>query len=163
MSDSMQAVIGTKTGDSYQFELDEQQTHAVIGKQIGDEVDGDAVGLDGYTLEITGGSDREGFPMRATIQGTGRRRVLISNETGAKRLRDGERRRKSVRGNTVSDDIEQLNLTVVEDGSKSVDELLNPDEAADEEPDEADDTASESATSDEEPDTEDEPAEEADE
>jgi len=38
---------------------------------------------------------------------------------------DGVRRRKSVRGNTVSGEIEQLNTVVIEEGSKSVDELLN--------------------------------------
>lgn len=130
----MQAVVGTQDGDTHQFELDEQQVNALTGKQIGDEINGSTLGLDGYTLEITGGSDQDGFPMREAIQGTGRRKILISKETGAKNVRDGERERKTVRGNTVADDIEQLNLKVAEAGDTSVNELLNPseDEDADE-------------------------------
>ncbi len=131
----MQAVIGTPDGDSHQFELDEQQANALTGKQVGDEVDGTMVGLDGYTLEITGGSDQDGFPMRKSIQGTGRKRILIGKDTGATDVRDGERQRKTVRGNTVADDIEQLNLKVVEEGNTSVDELLNPSEDGEEDED----------------------------
>lgn len=120
----MQAVIGTPDGDSYQVELDEQQEQAVIGLQVGEEFDGSSVGLSGYTLKVTGGSDEDGFPMRETIQGTGRRKILLTNETGGKNLRDGERKRTSVRGNTVSAAIEQLNVKVVEEGSDTVEDLL---------------------------------------
>lgn len=121
----MQAVIGTQTGESYQIELDDQQANALTGKQIGDDMEGSLLGLSGYTLQVTGGSDRDGFPMRDTIQGTGRRRILLTKETGGHGLRDGERRRKTVRGNTISDQIEQVNLRVVEEGSDSIEELLN--------------------------------------
>lgn len=124
----MQAVIGTTTGESYQIELDEQQANAVTGKQIGDEVEGSLFGLDGYTLEITGGSDQEGFPMRESLSGTGRRSILVTNETGGNNLRDGERERTTVRGNTVSNQIEQLNLTVAEQGDETVEDLLHGDE-----------------------------------
>ncbi len=120
----MQAVIGTTTGESHQLELNDQQVNAVTGKQIGDEVEGSLFGLDGYTLAITGGSDQEGFPMRETLDGTGRRTILLTNETGGKDLRDGERKRTTVRGNTVSDAIEQLNLKVVDEGNDSVEDLL---------------------------------------
>lgn len=128
----MQAVIGTQDGESHQFELNEQQANALTGKQINDEIEGSRVGLDGYTLKITGGSDQDGFPMRESIQGTGRRQILLGKDTGATDVRDGERQRKTVRGNTVADDIEQLNLKVVEQGDTPVDELLNPDDDADE-------------------------------
>lgn len=124
----MQAVIGTTTGASHQIELDEQQANAVTGKQIGDEVEGSLFGLDGYTLEITGGSDQEGFPMRESLDGTGRRSILVTNETGGHNLRDGERERTTVRGNTVSNAIEQLNLKVVEQGDETVEDLLHGDE-----------------------------------
>lgn len=126
----MQAVIGADDGMSYQVELDENQVQAVTGLQIGDEVEGSVLGLDGYTLEITGGSDREGFPMRESVTGTGRRKLLVGDGSGRQRLRDGERRRKSFRGNTVSTEITQLNLRVVSAGDTMIDDLL-----ADEEPD----------------------------
>jgi small subunit ribosomal protein S6e len=128
----MQAVIGTTTGASYQIGLDDQQANAVTGKQIGDEVAGSLFGLDGYTLEITGGSDQEGFPMRESLSGTGRRSILVTNETGGHDLRDGERERTTVRGNTVSTQIEQLNLRVVEQGDEDVETLLHGDDAGDE-------------------------------
>lgn len=120
----MQAVIGTGSGDTYQVELDEGQVQAVTGMQIGDEVEGSVLGLNGYTLEITGGSDQEGFPMRETLNGTGRKKILAGDETGHEDLRSGERRRKSFRGNTVSEAIVQLNLRVVEAGSDDVATLL---------------------------------------
>lgn len=121
----MQAVIGTSSGETHSIDLDDQQEQALIGKQIGDTVDGAALGLDGYTLEITGGSDQDGFPMRDEMPGTGRRKVLAGDEVGQRDLRDGERRRVSVRGNIVSDEIEQVNLAVTEEGDDSVEELLH--------------------------------------
>lgn len=130
----MKAVIGTPQGSTHQIELDETQETRVTGKHIGDEVDGSVLDLSGYTLEITGGSDTEGFPMRDSIEGTGRKKVLVSNETDGNNLKDGERKRKSVRGNIVSDEIEQLNLKVVEEGNESIDDLLADTDDEDDEP-----------------------------
>lgn len=124
----MQAVIGTTDGDTHQLELDENQVQALTGLQIGDEVEGSVIGLSGYTLEITGGSDTEGFPMRESVEGTGRKRLLVGGGVGARDLEKGERRRKSVRGNTVSNQIAQLNLKVVEEGSETVEQLLSEEE-----------------------------------
>lgn len=121
---TMHAVIGTESGDTYQFELDEQQENAVVGARIGEKVDGEAVGLPGYVLEVTGGSDTEGFPMRESVEGTGRKRLLLKDGVGARDLEQGERTRTSVRGNTVSSTIAQLNLRVVEAGSDPIADLL---------------------------------------
>lgn len=122
----MQITVGTQDGETHQLELEDASR--LVGKKIGDEIDGGIIGLDGYKLEITGGSDRQGFPMRETIEGPARQRVMIEDGPGIKEERDGVRRRKSVRGNTVSEDIQQLNTQVVEEGSKSVEELLSDDE-----------------------------------
>ncbi|MDY6771225.1 MAG: 30S ribosomal protein S6e [Candidatus Nanohaloarchaea archaeon] len=129
----MQLVVGTTDGTTTSFELDDSQEQTVQGLSVGDTFDGSAVGLDGYTLEITGGSDEDGFPMKRQLQGTGRKRILVEEGTGVRDLEDGERQRKSLRGNTVADDIAQLNCTVVEEGDKSIDELLHGDEQDDEE------------------------------
>ncbi len=118
----MQVTIGTQDGETFQTEVDDASQ--LTGNKIGDEIEGGIVGLDGYTLRITGGSDSDGFPMRESIDGTGRRRVLIGEGSGINEEEDGVRRRKSVRGNTISEDIQQLNTQVVEEGSKSVEELL---------------------------------------
>ncbi len=120
----MDAVIGTTDGESFQIELTDQQAQRLTGRSIGDEVEGSLVGLDGYTLRITGGSDTEGFPMRPGVDGTGRKRLLLDGGTGARDLDDGERTRISVRGNTVSQQIAQVNLSVVEEGSEDVATLL---------------------------------------
>ncbi|MFB6115268.1 MAG: 30S ribosomal protein S6e [Candidatus Nanohalobium sp.] len=122
----MQITIGTDDGQTFQTEIEESAK--LVGKEIGDEFDGGIVGLSGYTLKITGGSDRSGFPMRETIEGSERERVLIEDGSGIDEDEDGVRRRKSVRGKRVSDEIQQLNTTVVEEGSKSVEELLGEDE-----------------------------------
>ena len=122
----MQITIGTQDGQTFQTEIEESAK--LVGKEIGDEFDGGIVGLSGYTLKITGGSDRSGFPMRETIEGSERKRVLIEEGSGIDVSEDGVRKRKSVRGKRVSSEIQQLNTTVVEEGSKSVEELLGEDE-----------------------------------
>ncbi len=122
----MKVTVGTKDGKTHQIETEESSK--ITGKKVGEEFDGGIVGLEGYTLEITGGSDRDGFPMRESIEGTARRRVLLENGAGIQEDEKGVRRRKSIRGNTVSEEIEQLNTKVVEEGSKSVEELLSDDE-----------------------------------
>lgn len=122
----MQITIGTQDGQTFQTEIEESVK--LVGKELGDEFDGGIVGLSGYTLKITGGSDRSGFPMRETIEGSELNRVLIEEGSGINVSEDGVRERKSVRGKRISDEIQQLNTTVVEEGSKSVEELLGEDE-----------------------------------
>lgn len=122
----MKVTIGTTDGNTYQTEIEESAQLA--GKKIGKEFDGGIVGLEGYTLKITGGTDQQGFPMRRSIEGVERHRILLEDGAGIDEDEDGVRRRQSVRGNTVSGNIEQLNTTVVEEGSKSVEELLGEDE-----------------------------------
>ena len=119
----MEITIGTQDGETFQTTV--ENPSQLVGNQIGESFDGGIVGLSGYKLEITGGSDRDGFPMKESIEGTGRRRVLLKDGVGLDVEEDGERQRKSVRGNTVSEEIEQLNTKVVESGSKTVEELLN--------------------------------------
>lgn len=122
----MQVTVGTTDGETFQTDVEE--TGQLLGKSIGEEFDGGIVGLSGYTLEITGGSDRDGFPMRKSIEGSERQKILIEDGAGIQEDENGMKRRKSVRGNTVSDQIQQLNTRVVEEGSKSVEELLSEEE-----------------------------------
>ena len=122
----MQITIGTSDGQTFQKELEENSQ--LIGKNVGDEFEGGIIGLSGYTLKITGGSDKAGIPMRASIEGSERKRVMIGEGQGINEDEDGVRRRKSVRGKRVSDEIQQLNTTVIEEGSESVEEILSEDE-----------------------------------
>lgn len=119
----MQITVGTTEGETFQTELEDGSK--LTGKKIGEEFDGGMIGLSGYTLEITGGSDEDGFPLRESIEGSARRRVLIEDGPGIREDEDGVRRRRSVRGGTVSEAVQQLNTKVVEAGSESVEELLD--------------------------------------
>lgn len=119
-------------GKSYQVEKD-QKDAPVLGKKIGDEIDGGFLGLQGYTLRITGGSDKDGFPMRLDMEGVMRRRLLLTKGIGFKTDIEGLRRRKMVRGNTIAQDIVQVNCSVVKTGEKSLDELLGKKENREEE------------------------------
>lgn len=110
-----------KTGKSYNKVLD---TDAFKNKKIHDKISGDALGLKGYELEITGGSDTSGFPMRSDLEGPGRRKALLTGGVGVKIPRKGARIRKSIRGNLVSLDIAQVNLKIVKEGSKKIAELF---------------------------------------
>ena len=114
-------VSNPETGTSYQVESD---VNAFTGKAIGDEVDGGVVELDGYTLEITGGSDDTGRPMRGDVEGQGISEILVNSGTGYNPTRDGERRRVSVRGGEVGDATVQLNTRVVEEGAEDIDSVL---------------------------------------
>jgi len=134
---TFQVVVGDpESGDSYQFEVSDQDANRFLGKELGDEVEGSAVGLDGYTLVITGGSDSAGRPMRDDVTGPNLREVLLEGRsTGYRPDRDGERRRVSVRGREVGDEIAQLNARIVEAGETSIEDLLSGDDG-DAEPDE---------------------------
>lgn len=122
----MQIVIGTQDGDTHQLETDENTDQALQSLGIGDTFSGDVIGLPGYELEITGGSDEDGFPMSQQFNGTGRRNVTITNGVGVRTTeRDGERVKRQVRGRIISEDTAQVNVKVVEQGSEPIPDLLS--------------------------------------
>ena len=129
-------VSDPESGKAYQLETDEAHSRRLFGLRIGDKFDGEVVGLPGYELEITGGTDRDGFPMRRDVAGPRRARVLLSGGPGFRPRRKGERRRKLVRGGTVSDAIAQLNTKVIKRGGKSLEEILGLKEVEEEKPEE---------------------------
>jgi small subunit ribosomal protein S6e len=108
---------------SYQIEKD-QKDAPVLGKSLGDVIDGSFLGMDGYELLITGGSDKDGFPMRKDIEGQLRKRFLITKGVGFHTDVKGLRRRKMLRGNTIADDIAQINCKVAKKGGKSLEEMF---------------------------------------
>jgi small subunit ribosomal protein S6e len=119
-------VIVSDKENSYQIESNDSVNKQIIGLAIGEDMDGKLVGLDGYKLKVTGGSDKNGFPMKKDIDGSRRIKSLVSGGIGYKPKSDGVRRRKSFRGNTISEDIVQINTIVREAGNKSINEILNP-------------------------------------
>ena len=111
-----QIVVGDPSdGMTYQLEIDGQDANRFIGKSLGDEVDGEAIGLSGATLELTGGSDTAGRPMRSDVRGPNTEAILVTGGTGYNPDRDGERRRVTVRGAEVSDETRQINVKVTSD------------------------------------------------
>lgn len=112
-----------KSKKAYQKEADEAAS-GLVGKKIGDTVKADFLGLAGYEIQVTGGSDKDGFPMRRDLEGVGRKKILLSGGVGFHPLLKGQRKRKSVRGNTVSNQISQINAKISKYGDKSVEELL---------------------------------------
>jgi small subunit ribosomal protein S6e len=113
-----------ETGKAIQYELDDAKTNALIGKTVGEIVEGDVLGLPGYKLKITGGSDSSGFPIRPDVHGSGKKRVLIHGSPGFQPQREGIARRKTVRGRELSSDISQVNMRVEEKGGTPLEELV---------------------------------------
>ena len=101
-----------KTGKSYKKVVSGAEADAFKRKKISDKVEGEGIGLKGYELQITGGSDNAGFPMRFDIGGIGRKRPFVTGGVGAKVKRKGVRARKTVAGNQLSHTITQINLKV---------------------------------------------------
>lgn len=98
---------------AWQIRINDERTQTIIGLKIGDYIDGSIIGLKGVKLVITGGSDISGFPMRPDISGPVKKKVLLSGPPGFHPEEDGERRRKTVRGNTIAPDIVQINTKIV--------------------------------------------------
>ena len=117
-------VNDTKNGKSYQVQVSGHHANSLIGKKIGDEVDGIFISLPGYKLNITGGTDKDGFTMKKDLPGTVRRKLLLSEGKGFKPLEKGMRKKKTVRGNTINQDIVQINMKVAKAGSKPIDNLI---------------------------------------
>ncbi len=95
-------------GKSISKELKDSDANPFLGLQIGNETDASIAGLTGK-LKLTGGSDKSGVPMRSDVHGAARKRVLLVKGVGLQDAEYGQRKRKLMRGNTVSEEIYQLN------------------------------------------------------
>ncbi|MCI4434244.1 MAG: 30S ribosomal protein S6e [Thermoplasmata archaeon] len=113
-------VSDPKSGKSLQREISERPADSLIGKKIGDTIEGSLIGFDGYRLKITGGTDKDGFPMSPSIPGGVRKAVLLSSGFGFHPKRKGMRKKKILRGNTITSEIVQINTVIVEYGEKPI-------------------------------------------
>ena len=133
-------------GRAYSLKISGNNHSQLLGKKIGDVVDGIFVGegdqtLSGYKLQITGGSDKTGTPLRRDLEGGSRQSILVTASTGfkghslvfknkggeKKRFRykpNGLRMRRNFRGNTITQDTRQVNLKVIESGKKALSDIL---------------------------------------
>lgn len=132
-------IADPKTGKSYQKALSEQDSEKLIGLKIKSKVDGALVGLSGYELEITGGSDYCGFAMRSDLDSSGRKKMILKKGTGFRIKKHAKQhsqfhyhlmKRKTVRGNTISHRTSQINLKILKYGSKRIEEVFKAEEKA---------------------------------
>jgi len=82
---------------------------------MGQEIDGEVLGEEfkGYIFRITGGNDKQGFPMKQGVLVNGRVRLLLKKKTTTYRpKRKGERKRKSVRGCILGPDLAVIALRI---------------------------------------------------
>jgi small subunit ribosomal protein S6e len=107
-------VSDPETGTSKAVELEEARAAPLIGKKIGEVVDGSIIDQPGHKAQIMGGSDKDGFPMRPSVHGGVRRRIVLSGGVGFNPTKEGMRKRKTIRGNVITDEIVQINMKITE-------------------------------------------------
>ncbi|RDD46303.1 40S ribosomal protein S6 [Trichoplax sp. H2] len=102
---------------------DEHKYREFYEKRISAEVSAECLGEEwkGYILRITGGNDKQGFPMKQGVLTNGRVRLLLSKGHSCYRpRRTGERKRKSVRGCIVDSNLSVLNMVVIKKGDNEI-------------------------------------------
>ncbi len=103
-----------ETGTSQKVEIEDARMAPIMGRRIGEVIDGTVADLAGYKIQLTGGTDKDGIPMRPDVHGGVKARIVLSGGVGYKPKNKGERKRVVVRGNTVSVDTTFLNFKIVE-------------------------------------------------
>ena len=111
------------TGKTFQKEVKDSMARPLVGLNIGESVKGDGFELSGYEFQITGGSDYCGFPMRRGILGL-RKKIVIMGGIGFKGAEKGIRKRKTVCGHKIHEQISQVNLKVMKAGPKKLAEIF---------------------------------------
>ncbi|KAG7094614.1 hypothetical protein E1B28_005438 [Marasmius oreades] len=117
-------IANPATGAQKLIDLDDEKRYRVFfDKKMSQEVPADSVGDEwkGYVFRITGGNDKQGFPMKQGVLLPYRVRLLLADGHSCYRIRrTGERRRKSVRGCIVGPDIAVLSLVIVKQGEQEI-------------------------------------------
>jgi len=98
------------TGKSSVSEIEGARAQALIGRALGETMDGSPLGIAQSSVRITGGCDKNGIPMRADVHGGVKKYIVLSAGPGFKPTRHGERRRKLIRGRTITDETYQINF-----------------------------------------------------
>ncbi len=107
-------IVSDPDGTSQRVEIEDAQLRPLVGTRIGQTIDGSFAGMQGYKLKFTGGTDKDGVPMRPDVHGSARARIVLSGGVGFKPKEKGMQKRKVVRGNTISAETSFLNFSIVE-------------------------------------------------
>ncbi len=118
------AIGDKKSKKTYKTTISGPDAEKLVGKKIGEMFRGEIISLNGYELEITGGSDKTGVPMRKDVSGQTRKKVLLTKGVGFHAKSSGQRKRKSIRGNTISNDTAQVNCKVIKTGKEDLAKVL---------------------------------------
>jgi len=119
-------VSDPSTGKSNASEIEGARAQALIGRSLGETIDGSPLGIAQSHLRITGGCDKNGIPMRPDVHGGVKKYIVLSAGPGFKPTRHGERRRKLIRGRTITDETYQINFTVSKQGAPEKKEAAEP-------------------------------------
>lgn len=122
-------IANPSTGAQQKVEIDEEKRiQCLMDKRMAEEIEGDLLGdeFKGYVFKITGGNDKDGFPMRQGVLVNKRVRLLLRRGMPCyKAGRKGERKRKAVRGCIIGPDIAALNLIIVKQGDNHLSGLTD--------------------------------------
>jgi small subunit ribosomal protein S6e len=125
MAEFKVVVSDPKTGRAYNVDASGGVAGALVGKKIGDEMDAGSLGLSGYKVTITGGSDRTGTPANKSLPGAGRKKLLVAGgTTGFHPKMEGQRRRKTLRSKEITADFVQVNAKITAYGDKTLEEIF---------------------------------------
>jgi small subunit ribosomal protein S6e len=114
-------IANPKKSETYSVEIDEKTSLSFLDKTIKSEVDLSFIspGLKGV---ITGGSDKQGFPMYPNLEGEGRKKLLLKGGVGYNPKKKGERQRKRVASKLVIQNTQQLNIKITQGDTKVLEE-----------------------------------------
>ncbi|MEJ7640663.1 MAG: S6e family ribosomal protein [Candidatus Nitrosocosmicus sp.] len=107
-------VISDSYGSSISQEIKDKSAQPLLGSKIGDSIDSSVFGFNEGKIKITGGSDKSGTPMRSDLHGGTKKYILMTRGVGLRNMGPGERKRKLVRGNLITEEIYQLNCQLID-------------------------------------------------
>jgi small subunit ribosomal protein S6e len=107
-------VISDSNGISISQELKDKSAQPLLGYKVGDIIDSSVFGFKDGKIKITGGSDKSGTPMRSDLHGGVKKYILMTRGVGLRNVGPGERKRKLVRGNLITEEIYQLNTQLID-------------------------------------------------